>query len=395
MNAVFAKMSPNEAEFTRRMIDLAATAPKDPAARDALVWVVNKPGMFDIGEYGDEFARAAALLVRHHADDPDAVRVGLGIDNIVSHHHDALLSGFYAGAKGHEAKGLARLALAQYLEEEAKFVAGSQSFQTRQKNRFAGVIGDDGKPYTKEMEQSDEEYAYIIQLRLRDPDAIRTLVERLYREVIAEYSDVLHRTVKQRDLEALSRNPEPRWNGKPLTQAELVQLKAVVEKKQTLAEVAQARLDAMHNLVIGKPAPPIDGIGFDGKPLKLSDYRGKVVLLVFWGTWCGPCMREIPHERELSERYKDKPFAVLGVNCDTDKQAAQGAIKSERINWPNWYDGAPGEGPITKSYHIRSYPSVFLIDGKGVIRQKQIIGEALDKAVDELLNETKAVEADR
>jgi hypothetical protein len=82
-------------------------------ARSIRGWVVNKPGMFDVGPYGDEFARAAALLVRHHGDDPEAVRIGLSLDNIVSQHHDALLTGFYAAAKGHEAKGLARLALAR------------------------------------------------------------------------------------------------------------------------------------------------------------------------------------------------------------------------------------------------------------------------------------------
>src|SRR5208337_4921492 len=64
--------------------------------------------------------------------------------------------------------------------------------------------------------------------------------------------------------------------------------------KKTLADVAKARLDEMENLVAGKPAPAIDGTGMDGKPLKLSDYRGKVVVLVFWGTWCGPCMQEVP-----------------------------------------------------------------------------------------------------
>ena len=389
VNEVYAKMSPDEVAFTRRMIDLAASAPKDPAARDALVWVVDKPNMFDVGPYGDEFARAAALLVRHHGDDPEAVRVGLGLDNIVSQHHDALFTGFYAAAKGHEAKGLARLALAQYLEQEARFVAGTRGAQGRQKTRYIGVIGEDGKPFDKEVEQSDEEFAYILQLRLRDPDAIRALAERLYSEVIAEYSDVVHRTVKHRELEALLKSPEARWNGKPLTPDELGKLKARVASKRTIAQEAEARLDEMHNLIAGKPAPEIDGVGFDGKPLKLSDYRGKVVVLVFWGTWCGPCMREIPHERALAERLKDKPFAVLGVNCDDDKQAAVDAIKSERITWPNWQDGAPGEGPITKRYHIRSYPTLFVIDGQGIIRQKQILGEALDKVVDELLKETK------
>ncbi len=342
INAVFAKMSPDEVAYTRRMIELAMSAPKDPAARDALVWVVNKPGMFDVGEYGDEFGRAAALLVRHHGDDPDAVRVGLGIGNIVSHHHDALLSGFYAAAKGHEAMGLARLALAQYLEEAVKFTASARTLPGRQKTRYHGVIGEDGKPFDKEVEQSDEQYAYVLQLRLRDPEAMQALAERLYLEVIAQYSDVVHRTVRHRELEALTRSAEPRWNGKALTPDEVDKLKKLVATRRTLAEVAEARLDELHNMVIGKPAPEIAGVDLDGKERKLSDYRGKVVVLVFWGTWCGPCMREIPHERELAARLKDKPFALLGVNCDQDKQAALEATKSERIGWPNWHDGAPG-----------------------------------------------------
>ena len=327
--------------------------------------------------------------VRHHGDDPEAVRVGLGIDNIVSRHHDALFYGFYAAAKGHEAKGLARLALAQYLEEQAKFAEGTRGFQVRQKNKFFGVIGDDGKPYEKEVEQSDEEYSYVLDLRTRDAGAIRALAERLYSEVIAEYGDVLHRTVKHRELEALSASKEPRWNGRPLTQDELVKLKELVGKKQTLAEAASARLDDMQNLVAGKAAPEIDGVDFSGKPLKLTDYRGKVVVLVFWGSWCGPCMREVPHELALAERLKDKPFAVLGINCDEDRAAAVSAIKSERITWPNWHDGAPGAGLIAKRYHVRSYPTVFVIDGRGIIRHKQIVGEGLDKAVDQLLKGTQ------
>jgi RNA polymerase sigma factor (sigma-70 family) len=390
VNAVYAKMSPNEVAFTRRMVELATSDPKDPVARDALVWVVDKPGMWKVGEYGDEFARAVELLVRYHGDDPEAVRVGLSVDNIVSHHSDALVTGFYAAAEGHEAKGLARLALAQYLQEAAKFTAASRQMPGRQKNRYHGVIGDDGKLYDKEVEQTAEEYAYVVQLRLRDPDAMRALAERLYSEVIAEYGDVLHRTVKHRELEAVLKSPEPKWNGRLLPPDYLAKLKEFVGSKRTLAQEAEARLDNMQNLVAGKPAPEISGVSFDGKPLKLSDYRGKVVVLVFWGTWCGPCMREVPRERELAERLKDKPFALLGVNCDQDKQAAATAIKSERMTWPNWHDGAAGEGPIAKRYHIRSYPTLFVIDGQGIIRHKQAIGTGLDMAVDALLKETQA-----
>ncbi len=389
VNEVYAKMSPDEEAFTRRMIDLANQAPDHPVARDALIWVVNKRGMFDVGEYGDEFARAAALLVRHHGNDPEAVRIGLVLDNIVSHHHDALLFGFYAAAKGHEAKGLARLALAQYLEEQAMFALASQQLPGRQKKRFVGVMGDDGKLVDKEVEQSDEEYSYILQLRTRDAGEIRALAERLYREVVAEYGDVVYRTVEHRELEAVLASEEPRWRGKLLTEDELGKIRALVGSKQTLAEAARARLDNMQNLIEGKPAPEIDGVDLHGKPFKLSDYRGKVVVLVFWGTWCGPCMRELPHERALAERLKDKPFAVLGVNCDDDKEAAVSATKSERISWPNWHDGAPGAGPIAKRYHIRSFPTLFVIDAQGIIRHKEILGEGLDKAVDQLLNETQ------
>ncbi len=60
----------------------------------------------------------------------------------------------------------------------------------------------------------------------------------------------------------------------------------------------------MLNLVVGKPAPEIEGADMDGKPFKLSDYKGKVVVLVFWGTWCGPCMAQVPHERELVQPSK-------------------------------------------------------------------------------------------
>lgn len=127
----------------------------------------------------------------------------------------------------------------------------------------------------------------------------------------------------------------------------------------------------------------------DGKPLKLSDYRGKVVVLVFWGTWCGPCMQEVPHERELAERYKGRPFALLGVDCDSDKAAALKVMKEQGITWPNWNDGDPGEGPIVNTYHVRGYPSTFVIDARGVIRHLQLRGSDLDKAVDDLIKEAE------
>jgi RNA polymerase sigma factor (sigma-70 family) len=393
INQIYGKMAPDEVAFCRRMIDLANSAPTDPSARKALVWVVNKPGWPDASVYGDEFGRAAALLVRHHGDDPEAVRVGLGMDNLVSPHRDALLTGFYASAKGREAKGLARLALAQYLEKKAQFVNGTRTLQGRQKTRYLGVMGDDGKLFTKEVEQSDEDYSYALQLKLCDASAIRAESERLYGEVIAEYGDVPHLNVRQRELEALLKEPTPKWNGKPLTKDEIRKLADLVARKRTLADMANGRLDEMYNLVEGKPAPEIDGVDSEGKPLKLSDYRGKVVVLVFWGSWCGPCMRQVPHDRELVERLKGKPFALLGINCREEKAVAIKTMKAERMTWPNWIEGDENDGPIVSRYHVRSFPTVFVLDAKGTIRGKGLQGMYLDKLVDDLLKETPANDA--
>jgi RNA polymerase sigma factor (sigma-70 family) len=389
-NAAYTNMSPDDVAFSRRMVDLAETSPADPAARDALVWVINKPGRFDTGPYGDEFARAAALLVCHHGDDPEAIRVGLELSNITSPHRDVLLAGFLASARGRESRGLARLALAQYLEQKARMAAFVRKQTGRRKMVYGGFLGDDGKLFDKEIQQSDEEYACDVLLRQCDPDGLRAEAERLYEEVIAGYADVPLITAQLRRLEALLRQPSATWNGKPITAEDRRRGEEMLARKQTLGQAAEARLDDMRNLVVGKPAPEIDGMGLDGKPLKLSDFRGKVVALAFWGTWCGPCMREIPGERELVERLKGKPFAMLGVNCDGDRPAALKAIHDERITWPNWHDGEPGTGPIVRRYHVASYPTVFVIDAKGIIRSKNAVGRFLGQSVDDLLEGLEA-----
>ena len=146
---------------------------------------------------------------------------------------------------------------------------------------------------------------------------------RLYEEVISEYGDLPHLTRHRRELEALLKEPTPEWNGKPLTPEGRRNIETILARKKTLGQEAEAGLDEMLNLAVGRPAPEIKGADVDGKRLKLSDYQGKVVVLVFWGSWCGPCMGQVLHERELVERLKGQPFALLGVDCEPDKDTAQ------------------------------------------------------------------------
>lgn len=381
---LYGALGPDDAAYSKRMVDLALTAPKDPAARDALVWVLNKTYRSDSGFYGDQFARAVQELVNHHADDPEAVRVALSLDNMVTRNRDALMEGLYAGAEGREAKGLARLALAQYLEKKASFVKAARVARERQPIRLQTYDGS-GKLVNKSVTPPNEDEGYRVGLRMLDPEAVRREAERLYEEVIDEYGDVPYVTARVRQLEALLRERVPVWSNRPMTDDEIKKLKAMVNHKKTLAEVALGRLDEMYNLAEGRPAPEIDGLDIDGRPLKLSDYRGKVVVLVFWGSWCGPCMRQVPHERQLAEKYKGRPFALQGVICNETAEAARKAMTVERMTWPQWHDGDEKNGPIVEKFHVRQYPTVFVIDAQGVIRHKNAVGESMDKAVESLM----------
>ena len=100
-------------------------------------------------------------------------------------------------------------------------------------------------------------------------------------------------------------------------------------------------------------------------------------------------MAQVPHERGLVERLKGQPFALLGVDCEENKDAARGVMARERMTWPNWFDGDAGTGPIARRYHIRGYPRVFILDARGVIRHRTVSSVGLDDAVDKLLAEMK------
>lgn len=160
----------------------------------------------------------------------------------------------------------------------------------------------------------------------------------------------------------------------------------VKEKDVTLGEFARAELFELRHLRIGKVAPELEGEDLDAKKFKLSDSRGKVTLVVFWASWCGPCMVEVPHEKKLVERLKDKPFVLIGVNGDDDRAKAKRVTLKEGMTWRSFWNGKDGpHGPISRAWNVREWPTVYVLDEKGVIRFKHIMGKEQDEAVDQLL----------
>jgi hypothetical protein len=96
------------------------------------------------------------------------------------------------------------------------------------------------------------------------------------------------------------------------------------------------------------------------------------------------------HERSLVKRLESKPFALIGVNSDTDRDALKPILVKERITWRSFWNGGSTGGPIARAWGVDSWPTIYVIDAKGVIRYKDIDGDEIDAAVDALLAELAA-----
>jgi thiol-disulfide isomerase/thioredoxin len=144
------------------------------------------------------------------------------------------------------------------------------------------------------------------------------------------------------------------------------------------------------SIAIDKAVPDVEGIDLDGKKVKLSSFKGKVVLLDFWATWCGPCVKMIPHEREMVEKLAKKGFVLLSVNFDEEKSTLTEFMTTQKMPWTHWWDGQ--EGPVGKMFRVSVFPSLYLIDAKGVLRKKWFGSpgdEKLDKAIEEVIGKTE------
>jgi thiol-disulfide isomerase/thioredoxin len=163
------------------------------------------------------------------------------------------------------------------------------------------------------------------------------------------------------------------------------------ERPTKLGDEARTELFELRHLRVGQTAPEIEGEDLGGAKFKLSDYRGKVVLLVFWASWCGPCMAAVPHEKELVEHFKGRPFALVGVNGDPEKERVLKVVEKQQIPWRSFWNGEDGPGgPIASAWNVRGWPTVYVLDGRGVIRYKYLRGKRLDEPLEQLVTEAEA-----
>ncbi len=155
-----------------------------------------------------------------------------------------------------------------------------------------------------------------------------------------------------------------------------------------LAEMARGNLFELKSLAIGMKAPTTECRNLEGKKVSLADHLGKVVVLDIWATWCGPCRAMIPHEREMVEKLKGKPFALISVSADDDKKELEEYLTKDKMPWIHWWDNG-GKSELIKQWNVRFFPTIYVIDAQGVIRHKNVRGKDLEAAVEKLLAEGK------
>jgi peroxiredoxin len=135
----------------------------------------------------------------------------------------------------------------------------------------------------------------------------------------------------------------------------------------------------------GKQAPEFTMNDTTGKPISLSSFKGSVVLLDFWASWCGPCRAENPNVVAAFKKYSSKGFTVLGVSLDTDKEKWLKAIEKDGLSWTHVSDLVGWQNSAAKQYGVMSIPANFLLDKEGNILASSLRGEDLDKKLEEIL----------
>jgi tetratricopeptide (TPR) repeat protein len=163
-------------------------------------------------------------------------------------------------------------------------------------------------------------------------------------------------------------------------------LKQFVQLDPSASEVSQARaVIANTNMVDAKVAPTFTVKSTTGAELSLEKFRGKVVLLDFWASWCGPCRVDMPEVKKIWKQYGGDRFLIVGINLDSDRPAFEAYAKEEGLAWPQYFDGLGWGNSISRLYGVYAIPHTVLIDQQGVIRATGLRREDLAAKIGELL----------
>jgi peroxiredoxin len=165
------------------------------------------------------------------------------------------------------------------------------------------------------------------------------------------------------------------------------QFSGVNPRLTQFAQMHLSDLSMERRLAVGKEPIPFEVKGTKGETISPKKYKGKVLLLDFWATWCAPCKAEMPNVKKVYSKYNSKGFEIVGVSLDRSRQALDKYVAQNKIEWPQYFDGKYWNNEIATQYGVRQIPTTYLIDKKGKIRYKSLRGRQLENAVEKLLAE--------
>ena len=309
-----------------KIFELAKNDPASETSFEAFVWVVTnrRISVRSLRPYGHQ---SLELLRDFHTTKPGIVELCRHLGNAWDPMDEVAIDFLRrASSKNpdHNASGFATFALGQKLKQRADETA------------FFPL-----QPPVTNQWWLQAKADYETQLKQTSVEKLSTEAGQFFETVLAKYADC----------------PMPSRHGIRATKA-------------TLGEEVKSELYELNHLMIGKAAPELAGKEIGGSDLKLSQYRGEVVALSFWASWCGPCMQMIPLERALTERFKGQPFTMLGVNGDSSPEDAKRAVKKEQISWPSFWSQGGANGVIPDQWNVHGWPTVYVLDPDGIIRLK-------------------------
>ena len=155
------------------------------------------------------------------------------------------------------------------------------------------------------------------------------------------------------------------------------------------AEARLKSLKAQENMAVGKQFPDFTEMDHLGKPLSISAYKGKVVLVDFWATWCGPCIGELPNVKKTYAKHHESGFEIVGISLDSDKDKLTAFLEKQEMPWQEFFDGEGWKNKLAQQYGINSIPATYLLDRDGKVIAKNLRGPALETAVAKALSQEK------
>jgi peroxiredoxin len=324
---------------------------------------------FSVGDADSSPAKgrqaALKILGDHYADHPDLDAMFFWLSGGALGPEDKPFLRRAAQSSQRHVRGTALLALANYLAVEAQLIPAWKA-------RLA-LVETEPESFADDIKLCQQ---VLTRWQTIDPDASRREALELLKMVAAEYGDVLEapRTGYGPTLLKIERTAND-----PLTN----------RKRRELADLGETMQFELTHLSVGQPAPEITGPDERGKELKLSEQRGKATVIMFSFKGCGPCEAMYPANRKLVQTYRGRPFAFLGVMGD-ELGTVRELVAEKTITWPCWWEGKGNKlGSIAARWNVSSWPTIYVLDHRGMIRYCNLQGDLLAKAVSQLVAEAE------